>query len=274
MRRRSPVNAGLFATMTASARSRFMAEKAASKSLGPRATALCSTIPRALAPASVSRTPRADARLSESHRMATRDARGSNCLRSSSRFPASSLCIDVTPVTFPPGRARLATSPNSTGSEPDAVTIGIELVSCLAASVASLLAVTMISTLASISSAARLGRRPTCPFPHRGSKMTFCPSTYPSSRGRAANQVRVGYQPPDRQSARPYDPPIAAGACGRGDPVVDQTAIDISATVTGVCRAPGVSVRSVERSRFGNQAPKRIIHSIKLSARSRSSMGW
>jgi ABC transporter substrate binding protein len=34
---------------------------------------------------------------------------------------------------------------------------------------------------------------------------------------RAANQVRVGHQPQDRQGSRPHDPAVAAGACGPGD---------------------------------------------------------
>jgi len=37
-------------------------------------------------------------------------ARGTITLRSSNRFPASSEAITVSPVVFPPGRTRLATS--------------------------------------------------------------------------------------------------------------------------------------------------------------------
>jgi hypothetical protein len=39
----------------------------------------------------------------------------------------------VVPVTFPPGRARLATRPSATGSAIPIPTIGIALVACLAA---------------------------------------------------------------------------------------------------------------------------------------------
>ena len=39
--------------------------------------------------------------------------------------------------------------------------------------------------------------------------------------GRAADQVRAGDQPQDRQGPRPHDPAVAAGAGGSGDRVVD-----------------------------------------------------
>jgi hypothetical protein len=47
---------------------------------------------------------------------------------SSSRFGATSWFRLVTPVTLPPGRFRLATSPTSTGSAPVPKTIGISRV--------------------------------------------------------------------------------------------------------------------------------------------------
>ena len=48
--------------------------------------------------------------------MATRDRPGITSLRSARRFPLNSGCIRLSPVTLPPGRARLATIPLSTGS--------------------------------------------------------------------------------------------------------------------------------------------------------------
>src|SRR5215813_6943440 len=59
---------------------------------------------------------------------------GSSSCSSSSRFGASSRAKLVTPVTLPPGRLRLATSPTSTGSTPTPKTIGISPVAALAAS--------------------------------------------------------------------------------------------------------------------------------------------
>ena len=51
------------------------------------------------------------------------------------------------PVTLPPGRARLATKPDSTGSNVTGKTIGIVLVASLAASIDCVLPATMTSTL-------------------------------------------------------------------------------------------------------------------------------
>ena len=59
-------------------------------------------------------------------------------------------------MTFPPGRARLATSPVPTGSAVTPKTMGMVLVTFLAATVAGVLPpVTMTSTLRRTSSAAR-----------------------------------------------------------------------------------------------------------------------
>ena len=61
---------------------------------------------------------------------------GTSSCSSSSRFGPSSTVNEVTPVTLPPGRLRLATRPTSTGSPPIAKTIGIVVVAALAASAA------------------------------------------------------------------------------------------------------------------------------------------
>ena len=49
-------------------------------------------------------------------------------------------------MTFPPGRARLATSPVRTGSPPLTITMGIVAVACMAARVAGVPNVTRMST--------------------------------------------------------------------------------------------------------------------------------
>ena len=51
-----------------------------------------------------------------------------------SRFPSSDGPRMLTPVAFPPGRLRLATSPSLTGSPPRSNTIGMDAVAALAAS--------------------------------------------------------------------------------------------------------------------------------------------
>src|SRR5215471_15144922 len=101
--------------------------------------------------------------------MAIREARGRSCLKSSTRLAATSFCIEVTPVTFPPGRARAPTRPTSTGSTPVAMTIGIELVARLAARAASVPAVAMMLTLALTSSPGEV-RQP--------SHLTFSPARF------------------------------------------------------------------------------------------------
>src|ERR1700681_1310193 len=66
-------------------------------------------------------------------RAVTRRARGSISRISCTLLPASSAVAEAIPVTFPPGRGRLATSPVPTGSPVSAMTIGISSVACFAA---------------------------------------------------------------------------------------------------------------------------------------------
>ena len=63
------------------------------------------------------------------------------------------------PVTLPPGRAILVTSPTSTGSLPVVKTIGIVVVAFFAASAAGVLVAAMTATRRLIRSAAKSGRR-------------------------------------------------------------------------------------------------------------------
>ena len=64
---------------------------------------------------------------------------GINSRSSSSRFGPSSVFKLVTPVTLPPGRARLATSPAATGSLPTWNRTGMVVVAAFAASAAGVL---------------------------------------------------------------------------------------------------------------------------------------
>src|SRR6185295_5778429 len=54
---------------------------------------------------------------------------------------------------------------------------------------------------------------------------------------RAADEVRVGHQPQDRQGPRPDDPAVGAGAGGSGDRVMDRRAF-ISTLAGGLLAAP------------------------------------
>jgi hypothetical protein len=92
-------------------------------------------------------------------RTATRAARGIASLSNSSRFDMSSRTKKVDPVTFPPGRARLATRPDATASPLVVMTIGIVVVACLAARTLAVPPVRMRSTLRRTSSDARAGSR-------------------------------------------------------------------------------------------------------------------
>jgi hypothetical protein len=113
---------------------------------------------------------------------ATREVLGAASLSISRRLAARSGAMELTPVTLPPGRARLVTSPVATGSPGSSMTMGIEVVALLAAWAGGVDAVTMMSTLRRASSVARAERRPYCPSAYRRSKTTFCPSTQPNSR--------------------------------------------------------------------------------------------
>src|SRR5262245_43623737 len=67
---------------------------------------------------------------------ASRVAAGTSSRRSSSRFATNSALRKLIPVRLPPGRARLATKPTLTGSSLMAKTIGIVVVTALAAKTA------------------------------------------------------------------------------------------------------------------------------------------
>src|SRR5262245_37542330 len=56
---------------------------------------------------------------------ATRVSSGTNSLRSCTRLELSSSLEALNPVTFPPGRDRLAARPTPTGSTPATMTIGM-----------------------------------------------------------------------------------------------------------------------------------------------------
>src|SRR5262249_1967002 len=88
----------------------------------------------------------------------------------------------VTPVTLPPGWARLATSTGgASGSPPPLKTIGMVLVAVLAATVGARLVVTMISTPSWTNSTAKARAWSSLPPAHRHTKLMVWPSTYPSS---------------------------------------------------------------------------------------------
>ena len=84
-------------------------------------------------------------------------AAGINFRNNSWRFPPSATVKRLTPVMFPPGRARLAMRPNFTGSSPLVITIGIDAVAALAASAAGGEKAAITSTCRRTKSAANTG---------------------------------------------------------------------------------------------------------------------
>jgi len=87
-------------------------------------------------------------------RKPTRETAGKTSFSSSTRLPLSSLVKALKPVTLPPGCARLATTPTPSGSPIAAMTTGMVVVACLAASAAGVPRVMMTSTGKRTSSAA------------------------------------------------------------------------------------------------------------------------
>ena len=103
---------------------------------------------------------------------------------SSRRLAARSLAWFDRPVTFPPGRERLATRPVPTGSPATGKTIGMTEVACFAASAASVPTAKMTSTLTRMNSAVISAKRSGRPSAHRYSITTVRPSIQPNSRSR------------------------------------------------------------------------------------------
>ena len=77
----------------------------------------------------------------------------------SSRFASSSTANEVSPVTLPPGWARLGTTPCPTGSPIAPMTIGMVLVARFASSAASVPQVRMTLTLRATRSSANSRNR-------------------------------------------------------------------------------------------------------------------
>jgi hypothetical protein len=101
---------------------------------------------------------------------------------------------------FPPGRAKLATSPVPTGSAADGMTMGIVLVAFFAAWITGVAPATMRATFRRTNSSANAGRRSMLPAAQRYSIEMLCPSTHPRSRSPRINASsrRPGWEASDR----------------------------------------------------------------------------
>src|SRR5215510_5424901 len=113
-------------------------------------------------------------------RSPTRATLGTASLSISSLFVFSSAAKVESPVTLPPGRARLATRPSPTGSVEVVITMGMVLDAPFAANAGGGELTTIRSTLRRTRSAASSGRRSVFCSANRYSMVIFFPSIQPS----------------------------------------------------------------------------------------------
>ena len=113
-------------------------------------------------------------------RSPTRASLGTASLSISSLLVFSSVAKLESPVTLPPGRARLATKPAPTGSAAFAITMGMVVVAFFAANAGRVPETTIRSTLRRTRSAASSGRRSGFCSANRYSMVIFFPSIHPS----------------------------------------------------------------------------------------------
>src|SRR6266446_2796379 len=173
--------------------------------------------------------------------IAKRRRLGTTSRKSSSRLPARSADWFDSPVTLPPGRARLATRPVPTGSPAVAKTIGMTDVACFAATTAAVPAVTMTLTLSRTNSAAISAKRSLRPSAQRYSIAKVRPSIQPSSRSRCTNAaVHLLW---------------TDGVSGPRNPIVGSFAGCCARAATG--HAAAAPPRSVMKSRRFTRSPRR-----------------
>jgi hypothetical protein len=120
-----------------------------------RASSVCRRTPNEFASANMLSWPG----LAGFQRTDTRNTRGTISLSSSSCFPTISEARRDSPVTFPPGRARLVTNPRATESPRFVTTTGIVRVACSTAATFCADGTTITSTLGRTRPAARSGSR-------------------------------------------------------------------------------------------------------------------
>jgi|1185.fasta_scaffold76027_1 hypothetical protein len=144
----------------------------------------------------------------------------------------------VKPVTFPPGRARLAANFSPTGSEAEMNTIGTVRVSTRRARTAGVLLARMTSGLRLTSSRAAAAVASTSPLPKRMSTRRFWPSLQPSlfiSSRKAASSTShwassAVVSTPSRRSPR--------GCCAVAPPLKAAAAVKPRMTSRRLIRAP------------------------------------
>ena len=129
-------------------------------------------------------------------------------------FADSSASGNVTPVTFPPGRARLATRPSSSALGTSNMTTGTVADARFAARTAATPIATTTSTLRRTSCVASVGScSSVSPMP-LGSSATFWPSTYPAARSVFTNVDMYASNGGAGQAPTHSSPIVATGATG------------------------------------------------------------
>ena len=113
----------------------------------------------------------------DGHKSPTRASLGTASLSISSLLVFSSTAKPDSPVTLPPGRARLVTKPAPTGSTAFVITMGMVLVAPFAANPAGPPVIMIKSTLRRTKSAASSGRRSGFPSANRCSMVIFFPQS-------------------------------------------------------------------------------------------------
>ena len=124
-----------------------------------------------------------------------------------------------TPVMFPPGRARLATSPASSKEPPATTTIGSVVVARLAIPAVVAFGTTRISTGSWTTSATRVANRSRLPSAQRHSMVMVCPSTQPRACSARRNTSAKDGHGSRRLRVKPEnrDPPHLYGLLRGGE---------------------------------------------------------
>ena len=161
----------------ASARSWIAAANARAKSSAARTSSDWMVRPSARPAASVAGNSAPLSAMAGFQMTATREMAGTASLRSFSRLPLSCCAMLLNPVTFPPGPARLAVSPNATGSSLPTVTRGIVVVAAIAVRTGAVPRTRTTSTGSATSSAAAAGSRSDWPPAKRASITRSWPTT-------------------------------------------------------------------------------------------------
>src|SRR5499426_258850 len=154
----------------------------------------------------------------------TRASLGIASLSISSLLVFSSTAKFETPVTLPPGRARVSTKPEPTGSAAVAITMGMVVVAFFASNGVGPPEVTIRSTFRRTRSAASSGRRSDFCSANRYSMVMFFPSIQPSLLSSCRNASKRTALPEAVLLARNPMRKIFPGCCASAMPAKTSTA--------------------------------------------------